>query len=136
MRAVLVFLFFLSACNHTTIDSSPNDNIGTVRTNESVLPSEKEVLVSFVCRHEEIIMKLAYFDSQSKELAAEYFFISLMARECIKFERPSKFIIEDIITEYKDYENETVVILKIKKDNLTGYVLVIKNKLIQDSIKL
>ena len=71
VAAALIFcIFSLDACNHT---KSSND-IGTVRVNS--VPSEKVVFLSFVCKHEEIIMKLAYFDSQSKQLAAQYFFLN------------------------------------------------------------
>ena len=72
--AALIFcIFSLGACNHT----KPTNDIGTVRINN--VPSEKIVLLSFMCKNEETIMKLAYFDSQSKQLAAQYFFLNLMA---------------------------------------------------------
>ena len=129
VAAALIFcIFSLGACNHT---KSPND-IGTVRVND--VPSEKVVLLSFVCKHEEIIMKLAYFDSQSKHLAAQYFFLNIMAEECVKFDNPSKFIIDEVIAEYKDFENDSIVVLKVKKEDTAGYVLVLKDNLVKGAI--
>lgn len=129
-----IFLFSLVACKHT------NSDIGTVHTKETrpsvedILPPNALVLLSFLCRHEEIIMKLAYYDSMSKELAAQYFFTNLMARECVKFKDPVPFVVDEVLTEYTDYEDEDIVVLKVKKEAVTGYVLVIKNKLIQGAI--
>ena len=127
--AALIFcIFSLGACNHT----KPTNDIGTVRVNS--VPSEKVVLLSFVCKHEEIIMKLAYFDSQSKQLAAQYFFLNLMAEECVKFDNPSKFVIDEVVAEYKDFENDSIVVLKVKKEDKTGYVLVLKDNLVKGAI--
>ena len=127
--AALIFcIFSLGACNHT----KPTNDIGTVRVNS--VPSEKTVLLSFVCKHEEIIMKLAYFDSQSKQLAAQYFFLNLMAEECVKFDNPSKFVIDEVIAEYKDFENDSIVVLKVKKEDTVGYVLVLKDNLVKGVI--
>ena len=129
-----IFLFSLTACKHT------NSDIGTVQTKETrpsvqdSLPPNAPVLLSFLCRHEEIIMKLAYYDSMSKELAAQYFFMNIMAKECVKFVEPVKFVIDKVITEYTDYEDEDIVVLKVKNQAVTGYVLVIKNKLIQGTV--
>tara|TARA_R100000479_G_C6344594_1_gene186682 strand:- start:189 stop:587 length:399 start_codon:yes stop_codon:yes gene_type:complete len=127
--AALIFcIFSLGACNHT----KPTNDTGTVRVNS--VPSEKTVLLSFVCKHEEIIMKLAYFDSQSKQLAAQYFFLNLMAEECVKFDNPSKFVIDEVVTEYKDFENDSIVVLKVKKEDTVGYVLVLKDNLVKGVI--
>ena len=129
-----IFLFSLTAGKHT------NSDIGTVQTKETrpsvqdSLPPNAPVLLSLLCRHEEIIMKLAYYDSMSKELAAQYFFMNIMARECVKFQDPVKFVVDEVLTEYTDYEDEDIVVLKVKKEAVTGYVLVLKNKLIQGAI--
>ena len=129
IAAALIFcIFSLGACNHT----KPINDIGTVRVNS--VPSEKVVLLSFVCKHEEIIMKLAYFDSQSKQLAAQYFFLNLMAEECVKFDNPSKFVIDEVVAEYKDFENDSIVVLKVKKEDKAGYVLVLKDNLVKGAI--
>lgn len=129
VAAALIFcIFSLGACNHT----KPTNDIGTVRVNS--VPSEKVVLLSFVCKHEEIIMKLAYFDSQSKQLAAQYFFLNLMAEECVKFDNPSKFVIDEVVAEYKDFENDSIVVLKVKKEDKAGYVLVLKDNLVKGAI--
>ena len=123
-----IFVFSLAACKHT------NSDIGTIQSFSLEAPSEKIVLLSFLCRHEKTIMKLAYYDSQSKSLAAQFFFMNIMAKECVKFENPVKFVIDKVITEYTDYEDEDIVVLKVKNQAVTGYVLVIKNKLIQGTI--
>ena len=129
VAAALIFcIFSLGACNHT----KPTNDIGAVRVNS--VPSEKVVLLSFVCKHEEIIMKLAYFDSQSKQLAAQYFFLNLMAEECVKFDNPSKFVIDEVVAEYKDFENDSIVVLKVKKEDKAGYVLVLKDNLVKGAI--
>jgi hypothetical protein len=130
-KAVLIFcifLFSLAACKHT------NSDIGTIQSSSLEAPSEKIVLLSFLCRHEKTIMKLAYYDSKSKSLAAQFFFMNIMAKECVKFEKPVKFVIDKVITEYTDYEDEAIVALKVKNQDVTGYVLVIKNKLIEGTI--
>ena len=123
-----IFLFSLAACKHT------NSDIGTVQLSSLEAPSEKIVLLSFLCRHEKTIMKLAYYDIQSNSLAAQFFFMNIMAKECVKFEDPVKFVIDKVITEYTDYEDEDIVVLKVKNQAVTGYVLVIKNKLIQGTV--
>tara|TARA_R100000700_G_scaffold6544_1_gene10173 strand:+ start:1002 stop:1400 length:399 start_codon:yes stop_codon:yes gene_type:complete len=123
-----IFLFSLAACKHI------NSDIGTIQSSSLEAPPEKIVLLSFLCRHEETIMKLAYYDSQSKSLAAQFFFMNVMAKECVKFEEPVKFVIDEVLTEYTDYEDEDIVVLKVKNQAVTGYVLVIKNKLIQGMI--
>ena len=127
--AALIFcIFSLGACNHT----KPTNDIGTVRVNS--VPSEKVVLLSFVCKNEEVIMKLAYFDSQSKQLAAQYFFLNVMAEECVKFDNPSRFVIDEVVAEYKDFENDSIVVLKVKKEDKAGYVLVLKDNLVKGAI--
>ena len=129
VAAILIScIFSLGACNHT----KPTNDIGTVRINN--VPSEKVVLLSFVCKNEEVIMKLAYFDSQSKQLAAQYFFLNVMAEECVKFDNPSRFVIDEVVAEYKDYENDSIVVLKVKKEDTVGYVLVVKDKLVRGAI--
>ena len=87
-----------------------------------------------MCKNEETIMKLAYFDSQSKQLAAQYFFLNVMAEECVKFDNPSRFVIDEVVAEYKDFENDSIVVLKVKKENTVGYVLVVKDKLVRGAI--
>ena len=129
IAAILIScIFSLGACNHI----KQTNDIGTVRVNS--VPSEKVVLLSFMCKNEETIMKLAYFDSQSKQLAAQYFFLNVMAEECVKFDNPSRFVIDEVVAEYKDFENDSIVVLKVKKENTVGYVLVVKDKLVRGAI--
>ena len=92
---------------------------------------EKEkVPISFLCKHEELIMKLAFYDSTSIELAAQYFGILMAAKECVRFSSPQVFQIEEILAEYKDTSKEDIMIVKARSDNhknFEGYVLLIKN---------
>lgn len=77
-------------------------------------------------------MKLAHYDSQSKALASQYFNMLMMAKQCLLFQQPVEFEIEEVLAEYKDYDDDDVVILKVHspvKKEFKGYVLVIKNKL-------
>ena len=92
-----IFLFSLTACKHT------NSEIGTVQTKEArpsvqdSLPPNAPVLLSFLCRHEEIIMKLAYYDSMSKELAAQYFFMNIMERVVEFMDKTLPYIIMPLV---------------------------------------
>ena len=92
---------------------------------------EKEkVPISFLCKHEELIMKLAFYDSTSIELAAQYFGILMAAKECVRFSSPQIFQIEEILAEYKDTSKEDIMIIKARSadhKNFEGYVLLIKN---------
>jgi hypothetical protein len=49
---------------------------------------------------------------------------------------PEKIVLLSFLCrhEYTDYEDEDIVVLKVKNQAVTGYVLVIKNKLIQGTI--
>ena len=93
---------------------------------------EKEkVPISFLCKHEELIMKLAFYDSTSIELAAQYFGILMAAKECVRFSSPQIFQIEEILAEYKDTSKEDIMIIKARSadhKNFEGYVLLMKNK--------
>jgi len=111
-----ITLVFTSACSSTV--STENN--------------ASKVLIAFVCQHEKIIMKLAHYDSQSKALASQYFNMLMMAKQCLLFQRPVEFEIEEVLAEYKDYDDDDMVILKVHspvKKEFKGYVLVIKNKL-------
>lgn len=92
---------------------------------------EKEkVPISFLCKHEELIMKLAFYDSTSIQLAAQYFSILMAAQECVKFSNPQIFVIEEVLAEYKDTSKEDIMIVKARSadhKNFEGYVLLIRN---------
>ena len=92
---------------------------------------EKEkVPISFLCKHEELIMKLAFYDSTSIQLAAQYFSVLMAAKECVKFSNPQIFVIEEVLAEYKDTSKEDIMIVKARSDNhknFEGYVLLIRN---------
>ena len=111
-----ITLVFTSACSST---SSTENNAS-------------KVLIAFVCQHEKIIMKLAHYDSQSDALASQYFNMLMMAKQCLLFQRPVEFEIEEVVAEYKDYNETDMLVLKVHspvKKEFKGYVLVIKNKL-------
>ena len=111
-----ITLVFTSACSSTV--STENNS--------------SKVLIAFVCQHEKIIMILAHYDSQSAALASQYFNMLMMAKQCLLFQQPVEFEIEEVLAEYKDYDDDDVVILKVHspvKKEFKGYVLVIKNKL-------
>ena len=75
-------------------------------------------------------MKLAFYDSTSIQLAAQYFSILMAAQECVKFSNPQIFVIEEVLAEYKDTSKEDIMIVKARSDNhknFEGYVLLIKN---------
>ena len=111
-----ITLVFTSACSSTV--STENNS--------------SKVLIAFVCQHEKIIMKLAHYDSQSKALASQYFNMLMMAKQCLLFQRPVEFEIEEVVAEYKDYNETDMLVLKVHspvKKEFKGYVLVIKNKL-------
>ena len=111
-----ITLVFTSACSSTV--STENNS--------------SKVLIAFVCQHEKIIMKLAHYDSQSKALASQYFNMLMMAKQCLLFQQPVEFEIEEVVAEYKDYNETDMLVLKVHspvKKEFKGYVLVIKNKL-------
>ena len=75
-------------------------------------------------------MKLSQYDSTSIQLAAQYFFVATAAGECVRFDKPSLFKVEEILAEYKDYAGDEMLILKVSslsEHKFDGYVMVIKN---------
>ena len=121
-----IFIFFLCIFVFTAIPSECKSE-----PPQQVAPSKTDtVLISFLCRHEKIIMKLSQYDSTSIQLAAQYFFVATAAGECVRFDKPSLFKVEEILAEYKDYAGDEMLILKVSslsEHKFDGYVMVIKN---------
>ena len=121
-----IFIFFLCIFAFTAIPSECKSE-----PTQKVAPSKTDtVLISFLCRNEKIIMKLSQYDSKSVQLAAQYFFIATAAGECVRFDKPSLFKVEEIVAEYKDYDGDEMIVLKVSslsKHKFDGYVMVIKN---------
>lgn len=113
---VVVFCVFLSSCAST---------IKPARSKEAVL-------IHFVCEKEQQILQLATYDRKSVHLAAQYFMVLIGSNQCIKFEKPMMFTVEEILGEYKDYAKDLVSIVKVSKpgdSSLKGYVILVNDKL-------
>ena len=98
---------------------------------------KEKVPISFLCKHEELIMKLAFYDSTSIQLASQYFGMLMAAKECVRFPSPQVFQIEEVLAEYTDLEKEKIMIIKarsVEHKNFQGYVLLIKNKVNEKGI--
>ena len=101
--AAIVFCVFLSSCAST---------IKPARSKEAVL-------IHFVCEKEEQILQLATYDRKS-------------VHQCIKFEKPMMFTIEEVLGEYKDYAKDSVSIVKVSKPEnpaFKGYVILVNDRL-------
>ena len=114
--AAILFCVFISSCAST---------IKPARSKEAIL-------IHFVCETEEQILQLATYDRKSVHLAAQYFMVLIRSNQCIRFEKPMMFAIDEILGEYTDFAKESVAIVKVSKpDNpsLKGYVILINDRL-------
>ena len=114
--AAIVFCVFLSSCAST---------IKPARSKEAIL-------IQFVCETEKQILQLATYDRKSVHLAAQYFMVLIGSNQCIKFEKPMMFTIEEVLGEYKDYAKDSVSIVKVSKPEnpaFKGYVILVNDRL-------
>ena len=113
---VIFFCVFLSSCAST---------IKPARSKEAIL-------IQFVCETEKQILQLATYDRKSAHLAAQYFTVLIASNQCIRFEKPMMFAIDEILGEYTDYAKDTVSVVKVSKpDNpsFKGYVILVNDRL-------
>lgn len=114
--AAILFCVFISSCAST---------IKPARSKEAVL-------IHFVCETEEQILQLATYDRKSAHLAAQYFMVLITSNQCIRFQKPMMFTIEEVLGEYTDFAKDTVSVVKVSKpDNpsFKGYVILVNDKL-------
>jgi len=86
-----------------------------------------EVAAFFVCKQEKDVMDLVMADSKSQEAFAGKIVEKKITQDCIKIFPPMKFAVSEIISSYKDHQQITNTILKVKSsinDMLVGYIIV------------
>jgi len=85
-----------------------------------------KVAAFFICKEEKDIMDLALADSKSREAYAGEVIKKKLSRDCIRFiGKPKLFIVDKVITSYKDYNKMETSIMRITTpDNMVaGYIV-------------
>jgi len=85
-----------------------------------------KVAAFFICKEEKDIMDLALADSKSREAYAGEVIRKKLSRDCIRFiGQPKLFIVDKVITSYKDYNKMETSIMRITTpDNMVaGYIV-------------
>jgi hypothetical protein len=85
-----------------------------------------KVAAFFICKEEKDIMDLALADSRSREAYAGEVMRKRLSRDCIRFiGQPKLFIVDKVITSYKDYNKiETSIMKIVTPDNMVaGYIV-------------
>lgn len=85
-----------------------------------------KVAAFFICKEEKDIMDLALADSRSREAYAGEVIKKRLSRDCIRFiGQPKLFIVDKVITSYKDYNKIETSIMKIVTPNkmVAGYIV-------------
>ena len=85
-----------------------------------------KVAAFFICKEEKDIMDLALADSKSREAYAGEVIRKKLSRDCIRFiGQPKLFIVDKVITSYKDYNKIETSIMKIVTPNkmVAGYIV-------------
>ena len=85
-----------------------------------------KVAAFFICKEEKDIMDLALADSTSKEAYASEVMRKRLSRDCIRFiGQPKLFIVDKVITSYRDYNKVETSVMKISTpDNMVaGYIV-------------
>ena len=85
-----------------------------------------KVAAFFICREEKDIMDIALADSRSREAYAGEVMRKRLSQDCIRFIGPPKlFIVDKVITSYKDHNKVEACIMRITTpDNMVaGYIV-------------
>jgi hypothetical protein len=85
-----------------------------------------KVAAFFICKEEKDIMDLALADSRSREEYASEVMRKRLSQDCIRFiGKPKLFIVDEVITSYKDYNKMETSIMKIVTPNkmAAGYIV-------------
>ena len=85
-----------------------------------------KVSAFFICKEEKDIMDLALADSKSREVYASEVMRKRLSQDCIRFiGQPKLFIVDKVITSYKDYNKMETSIMRITTpDNMVaGYIV-------------
>ena len=85
-----------------------------------------KVAAFFICREEKDIMELALADSRSRDAYAGEVMRKRLSQDCIRFSgAPKLFIVDKVITSYKDHNKVATCILRISTpDNMVaGYIV-------------
>ena len=85
-----------------------------------------KVAAFFICKEEKDIMDLALADSKSREVYAGEVMRKRLSRDCIRFiGQPKLFIVDKVITSYKDYSKIETSIMRITTPDkmLVGYIV-------------
>ncbi len=85
-----------------------------------------KVAAFFICKEEKDIMDLALADSRSREAYAGEVMRKRLSQDCIRFiGQPKLFIVDKVITSYKDYNKMETSIMRITTPDkmLVGYIV-------------
>ena len=85
-----------------------------------------KVAAFFICREEKDIMELALADSRSRDAYAGEVMRKRLSQDCIRFTgAPKLFIVDKVITSYKDHNKVETCIMRIVTPDkmLVGYII-------------
>jgi uncharacterized protein (UPF0218 family) len=117
----LLFTLFLVA----VISILPS--CSTAQAKEELWHIGDGVTVFLICETEKDILDIALADSKSKENFKTAIVKKQLKRKCVRLNPPSTFVVHEIITTYKDYDQVSNVVLKVQSvisKNFFGYILI------------
>jgi hypothetical protein len=117
----LLFTLFLVA----VISILPS--CSTAQAKEELWHIGDGVTVFLICKTEKDILDIALADSKSKENFQNTLTKKQLKRKCVRLSPPSTFVVHEIITTYKDYDQVSNVVLKVQSvisKNFFGYILI------------
>ena len=117
----LLFTLFLVA----VISILPS--CSTAQAKEELWHIGDGVTVFLICETEKDILDIALEDSKSKENFKTAIVKKQLKRKCVRLNPPSTFVVHEIITTYKDYDQVSHVVLKVQSvisKNFFGYILI------------
>tara|TARA_R100000322_G_C5391920_1_gene178932 strand:- start:353 stop:730 length:378 start_codon:yes stop_codon:yes gene_type:complete len=79
----------------------------------------------FLCSSEKDIMDVALADSKNMDAYAQQLLAKTISQNCFRLAPPQMFVVEEVISTYKDYKDVATCVLKIKKigGDFMGYVV-------------
>lgn len=117
----LLFTLFLVA----VISILPS--CSTAQAKEELWHIGDGVTVFLICETEKDILDIALADSKSKENFKTAIVKKQLKRKCVRLNPPSTFVVHEIITTYKNYDQVSNVVLKVQSvisKNFFGYILI------------
>lgn len=84
------------------------------------------VATFFICNKEKDIMDIVLSDTKDKEEYSKIIIEKSITNNCFKIMPPQMFIVDEVISTYKDYKNTDTCVLKIKAkydSKFVGYIV-------------